>query len=61
MNVFDKCIVLDAGEALSPDVNELAKYEVILLPEEFRKETNRTIRLIYAAMRNVYYYNDYIL
>lgn len=55
------CILLDMSQATHPDIEMLGNYDVILLPKDFRKFTNKVIRMLYAPLRNVFYYDRYVM
>lgn len=59
MKEFNKTVVLTMDEATHPDIEELGKYDLILLPSEFMKFTNKVIRLLYAPL-NVGYFKEYL-
>lgn len=61
MKEFKNTILLSEEESIHPDIEKLAQYECILLPRSFDTIASQTIRLLYAPLNNVYYYNNYIL
>ena len=59
MEIFNNVIKLDLEQALKPNVEELYKYDCILLPKDFLNRSSLTIQLMYRPLKNVYYYEKY--
>lgn len=61
MTEFKKIVLLDEYEATHPEIEKLAKYDCVLLPKSFDTIASQTIRLLYVPLKNVFYYDNYIL
>lgn len=55
----ENVLVLTLEESLKPDVEYLSQYDKIFIPSEFKDKAKDAVKIMYAPLQKVYYYEDY--
>lgn len=56
---MENVLVLTLEQALKPKVEELYQYNKIFIPKEFKDKAKSAVKICYAPLGNVYYYESY--
>ncbi len=56
---MNNVLVLNLDEALKPNVEQLYQYDKVFIPKEFKSKAKDSVKICYAPLGNVYYYENY--